>query len=158
MPVTQHEKFISGLSVAKTPRSEMRRRPVVPIPAGRWQPCRKGALGGRKSPRQEAEKQEKDKRKIPCEFLIPERRIINFFGRRKPGTVSSFLKNQKRGQMYRKLHEGTALEGRMYRKLHDKMALEGRMYRAGHVGGVGRAEKLARLSHQRGVCVPDFSA
>ena len=79
----------------------------------------------------------KDRRKILCEFLIPERRIINFFGRRKPGTVSSLLKNQRRGRMYRKLHEGTAVEGRMYRKLHDKIVLEGRMYRAGRVGEQG---------------------
>ena len=50
--------------------------------------------------------------------------------------------------MYRKLHDKMALEGRMYRKLHDKMALEGRMYRAGHVGGVGRAAKRARLPRE----------
>ena len=93
---------------------------------------------------EEAEKQKKDSRKNPCQFLIPKSRFRDFFGRRKPGSVSSLSEN--------------ARKGRMYRKLHDKMALEGRMYRAGHVGGVGRAAKLARLSRERRVTVPDFSA
>ena len=135
MPVTQHEKFISGLSVAKTPRSEMRRRPETRLSGG--SPVERGPWEAGKARDKRPKNRKKDRRKIPCEFLIPERRIINFFGRRRPGTVSSLLKNQRRGQMYRKLHKGTALEGRMYRKIHCKMALEGRMYRAGRVGGQG---------------------
>ena len=79
---------------------------------------------------EEAEKRKKDSRKNPCQFLIPKSRFRDFFGRRRPGTVSSL--------------PGGARKGRMYRKLHDKMALEGRMYRAGHVGGVGWFTKWAR--------------
>ena len=75
---------------------------------------------------EEAEKQEKDTRKNPCQFLIPKSRFRDFFGRRRPGTVSSL--------------SGSARKGRMYRKLHDKMALEARMYRAGHVAGGGAAK------------------
>ena len=78
---------------------------------------------------EEAEKQKKDSRKNPCQFLIPKSRFRDFFGRRKPGSVSSLSEN--------------ARKGRMYRKLHDKMALEGRMYRAGHVAG-GGATKSGR--------------
>ena len=78
---------------------------------------------------EEAEKQEKDTRKHPCQFLIPKSRFRDFFGRRRPGTVSSL--------------SGSAREGVMYRKLHDTMALEARMYRAGHVGG-GGATKSGR--------------
>ena len=107
---------------------------------------------------EEAEKQKKDSRKNPCQFLIPKSRFRDFFGRRKPGSVSSLSENARKGRMYRKLHDKMALEGRMYRKLHDKMALEGRMYRAGHVGGVGRAAKLARLSGEKRVDQPEFSA
>ena len=92
---------------------------------------------------EEAEKQKKDSRKNPCQFLIPKSRSRDFFGRRKPGTVSSLSENARKGRMYRKLHDKMALEGRMYRKLRDKMALEGRMYRAGHVAG-GGAPKSGR--------------
>ena len=97
---------------------------------------------------EEAEKQKKDSRKNPCEFLIPKSRFRNFFGRRKPGTVSSLSENARKGRMYRKLHDKMALEGRMYRKLHDKMALEGRMYRAGRVAGQG-ASKNGRATVTR---------
>ena len=75
---------------------------------------------------EEAEKQKKNSRKNPCQFLIPKSRFRDFFGRRRPGSVSSL--------------SGSARKGRMYRKLHDKMALEGRMYRAGHVAGGGGAK------------------
>ena len=97
---------------------------------------------------EEAEKQKKDSRKNPCEFLIPKSRFRDFFGRRKPGSVSSLSENARKGRMYRKLHDKMALEGRMYRKLHDKMALEGRMYRAGRVAGQG-APKNGRATVTR---------
>ena len=103
---------------------------------------------------EEAEKQKKNSRKNPCQFLIPKYRFRDFFGRRRPGTVSSLSGSARKGRMYRKLHDKMALEGRMYRKLHDKMALEGRMYRAGHVGGVGRAKKWARHCDERRVGLP----
>ena len=83
---------------------------------------------------EEAEKQKKNSRKIPCQFLIPKYRFRDFFGRRKPGSVSSLSEN--------------ARKGRMYRKLHDKMALEGRMYRAGYVAGQG-ASKNGRATVTR---------
>ena len=83
---------------------------------------------------EEAEKQKKDSRKNPCQFLIPKSRFRDFFGRRKPGSVSSLSEN--------------ARKGRMYRKLHDKMALEGRMYRAGRVAGQG-APKNGRATVTR---------
>ena len=83
---------------------------------------------------EEAEKQKKDSRKNPCQFLIPKSRFRDFFGRRKPGTVSSLSEN--------------ARKGRMYCKLHDKMALEGRMYRAGRVAGQG-ASKNGRATVTR---------
>ena len=100
VPVTHHEKFISGLSVAKTPRSEMRRRPVVPIAAARWQPCRKGGSWEEGKARDKRPKSKKDRRKNLCEFLIPERRIINFFGRRRPRFQP--FEGRKNSQMYRK--------------------------------------------------------
>ena len=83
---------------------------------------------------EEAEKQKKDSRKNPCQFLIPKSRFRDFFGRRRPGSVSSL--------------SGSARKGRMYRKLHDKMALEGRMYRAGRVAGQG-ASKNGRATVTR---------
>ena len=98
-------------------------------------------MKGKRGRVEEAEKQKKDCRKNPCQFLIPKSRFRDFFGRRKPGSVSSLSEN--------------ARKGRMYRKLHDKMALEGRMYRAGHVGGGGRDKKWARHCDERRVRVPD---
>ncbi len=86
--------------------------------------------------------------KILVSFFFQKAVFETFFGRRKPGSVSSLSENARKGRIYRKLHDKMALEGRMYRKLHDQMALEGRMYRAGRVAGQG-APKNGRATVTR---------